>query len=112
MVSLKPMNIKYPTRSEFANSIREAVKLGRSRLEQGRSVEIKLEPGGYHGKWSVIIHSDDSNEFEVAGTMKDPTRLPQRTRVAAWALFQEKIYGRFVVELDRESGIVSIKRDD
>lgn len=106
------MNIRYPTRSEFIDALREGVKLGRSRLEEGRSVEVKLKPGGYHGKWSVIIHPDDSKEFKVVGTMKDPTRFPQRTRVAAWALFEEKTYGRFLIELDRESGILSIKRDD
>lgn len=106
------MNIRYPTRSEFIDSLREGVKLGRSRLEEGRSVEVRLKLGGYKGKWSVIIHRDDSKEFKVVGTMKDPSRFPRRTRVAAWALFQEKIYGRFVIDLDRESGIVSIKRDD
>ena len=106
------MNIKYPTRSEFIDSVREGVKLGRSRLEQGRSIEVKLKPGGYKGKWFVIIHPDDPKEFKVVGTMKDPTRFPQRTRVAAWRLFEERIYGRFVIELDRESGIVMIKRDN
>ena len=105
------MNLRYPTRSEFIDALREGIKLGRSRHEEGRSVEIKLKPGGYHGKWSVIILPDDSKEFKVVGTMKDPTRFPQRTRVAAWALLEEKIYGRFAIELDREGGTVSIKRD-
>ena len=105
------MNIKYPTRSEFIDSLREGVKLGRSRLKEGRSIEVKLKPGGYQGKWPVIIHPDDSKEFTVVGTMKDPTRFPQRIRVAAWALYEERLYGRFVIELDRESGIVTIKRD-
>ena len=106
------MNIKYPTRSEFIDSLREGVKLGRSRLEEGRSIEVKLKPLGYQGRWSVIIHPDDSKEFKVVETMKDPTRFPQRIRVAAWALFQENVFGRFVIELDRESGIVTIKRDE
>jgi hypothetical protein len=111
-VQIFSMNIRYPNRSKFIDALREGVKLGRSRLEEGHSVEIKLKAGGYHGKWSVIIHPDDTKEFKVVGTMKDPTRFPQRTRVAAWALLQEKIYGRFVIERDREAGIVSIKRDD
>ncbi len=48
------MNIKYPRRSEFIDSLREGVKLGKFRLENGRSVEVKLKPGGYRGKWSVM----------------------------------------------------------
>ena len=106
------MKIPYPTRSEFIDTLREGVKLGRSRLEEGHSIEVALKPGGYQGKWSVIIHPDDSKEFTVVGTMKDPTRFPQRIRVAAWALFEERIYGRFVIELDHESGIVTIEREN
>jgi len=106
------MNIKYPTRSQFIDALREGVKLGRSCLEEGRSIEVRLKPLGYQGRWSVIIHPDDSKEFKVVGTMKDQTRFPQRIRVAAWALFQENVVGRFVIELDRESGIVTIKRDE
>jgi hypothetical protein len=106
------MNIKYPTRSQFIDALREGVKLGRSRLEEGRSIEVKLKPRGYQGKSPVIIDQDDSKEFKVLKTMKDPTRFPRRIRVAAWALFQEKVFGRFIIEHDRESGIVTIKRDD
>jgi hypothetical protein len=43
--------------------------------------------------------------------MKDPSRFAQRIRVAAWALFEEKVFGRFVIEHDRKSGIVSIRRE-
>ncbi len=106
------MKIPYPTRSEFIDQLREGVNLGRSRLEERRSIEVALKPGGYQGKWSVIIHPDDSKEFTVLGTMKDPTRFPQRIRVAAWALFEERTYGRFVIELDRESGSVTIEREN
>jgi len=106
------MSIKYPLRSEFIDALRERVKFGRARLEQGHLIEVKLKPGGYQGKWSVIISPDDPKEFKVIGTMKDPTRFARRIRVAAWALFEEKIFGRFVMEHDRESGIVTIKRDE
>lgn len=50
--------------------------------------------------------------FKVVGTMLDPTRFPQRIRVAACALLQEKAIGRFIIEHDRKTGIVTIKRDD
>ena len=102
-------SIKYPIRSRFVEALRQGIKLGRSRLEQGRLIEIKLEPGGYQGKCSLIIRPDDEDEFEVVGTLKDPSRFAQRIRVAAWALLQEGAYGRFAVEHDRESGIVMIK---
>jgi hypothetical protein len=106
------MNIRYPSLSQFIETLREGVKLGRSRLEQGHPIEVKLKPGGYQGKWSVVINPDNPKEFKVIGTMKDPTRFAQRIRVAAWALFVEKVFGRFVIEHDRESGIVTIKQDE
>src|SRR5262249_17722229 len=97
--------------SEFIDALREGVKLGRARLEQGHIVEVKLKPGGYQGKWSVIISSDDPKEFKVIGTMEDPTRFPRRIRVAARALFEEKLSGRFVIGHDRKSGIFTIRRE-
>jgi hypothetical protein len=105
------MNIKYPSSSEFFEILRKGVNLGKSRLEQSHAVEVKLKPGGYQGNWSVIISPDNPKEFKVVGTMKDPTRFAQRIRVAAWALFEEKLFGRFVIVHDRKSGIVTIRRD-
>jgi hypothetical protein len=93
-------------------ALRQGITLGKSRLEHGRLIEIKLEPGGYAGKWTVIIQSDEEKEFKAVGNMKDPSRFPQRIRVTAWALRQEAVFGRFVIECDRESGIVSIKPDE
>ena len=106
------MKFKYPMRSEFIDKLREGIKLGSGNLQQCRPIEIKLKPGGYKGKWSLIVRPDDQEEFEVVGRIKHPTRFPRRIRVAAWALLQEKIFGRFVVEHDRDSGIVTIKRDE
>jgi hypothetical protein len=45
------MNFRYPSHSEFIETLREGVRLGRSRLEQGHPIEVKLKPGGYQGKW-------------------------------------------------------------
>jgi len=106
------MKFKYPMRSEFIDKLREGIKLGSGNLQQGRPIEIKLKPGGYKGKCSLIVRPDEQEEFEVVETIKDPTRFSQRIRVAAWALLEEKVFGRFVVEHDRESGIVTIKRDE
>jgi hypothetical protein len=60
----------------------------------------------------VLIDPHNPKEFKVIGTMKDPTRFAQRIRVAAWALFEEKTFGRFVIEHDGELGIVTINRDE
>jgi len=106
------MKFKYPMRSEFIDTLREGIKRGSGKLQQGRPIEIKLKPGGYSGKRTLIVHPDDQAEFEVVGTIKHPTWFPRRIRVAAWALLQEKIFGRFVVEHDRDSGIVTIQRDE
>jgi len=98
--------------SEFIDTLRAGIKLGSGDLQQGRPIEIKLKPGGYKGKCFLIVRPDDQEEFEVVGTIKHPTRFPRRIRVAAWALLQEKVFGRFVIEHDRDSGIVTIQRDE
>jgi hypothetical protein len=106
------VTIRFPTRSQFFDPLRLGIKLARSRMDQGRPIEVQLEPGGYRGKWVVIITPENHEEFEAIGSMRDPTRFPQRIKVAAWALHQEKAFGRFVIEHDRDSGTVTITRDD
>jgi hypothetical protein len=106
------MKFKYRMRSEFIDKLREGIKLGSGNPQQGRPIEIKLKPGGYKGKCSLIVRSNDQGEFEVVETIKHPTRFPQRIRVAAWALREERVFGRFVVEHDPDAGIVTIKRDE
>ena len=91
---------------------REGIDAGKPRLEEESPIQIGLKPGGYAGKGTVIISPDDPDEFEVAGVIKDSDRFSRRIRVAAWALFQENVFGRFVIEHDRITGIVTIKRDD
>jgi len=102
---------KYPRESRFIEGLREGINAGKLRLEEGHLIEVELEPGGYDGKGAVIISAADPDEFIVAGAIKDPDRFARRIRVAAWALFEEKIYGRFIIEHDRKTGIVTIKRD-
>lgn len=106
------MTIRFPASSKFLDPLRSGIKNGRTRLEHGNPVEIQLKPGGYRGKWVVIIRSDNHEDFETVGSMSDPSRFPQRIKVAAWALHQEGLFGRFIIENDRESGIVTIKRDE
>jgi hypothetical protein len=102
--------IRFPAKSEFLEALRTGIKLGWSRLERGHPIEIQLKPGGYQGKWVVTIRADDHEQFETVGSMRDPTRFPQRINVAAWALHQEGAFGQFVIEHDRESGTVTIRR--
>ena len=65
-----------------------------------RPIEVRLKPGGYRGRWPVIIRQNDNDEFEAVGSMNDPTRFPQRIRVAARALHLEGAYGRFGISHD------------
>ncbi len=104
--------LKYPSRSEFIEALREGVIAGKPRLEKGGPIQIRLKLGGYEGKATVIISSDNPGEFEVGGATKDPDQLSRRIRVAAWALFQEKVFGRFIIEYDRKSGLLTIKRTE
>jgi hypothetical protein len=80
------MTIRFPMRSEFLDALRTGIKHGRAELECDHPVEIRLKPGGYQGKWVVIIRPDNQEEFEAVGSMSDPSRFPQRIKVAAWAL--------------------------
>jgi hypothetical protein len=105
------MKVRFPSRSEFLEALRLGIKEQRPRLDLGHLIEIHLDPGGYKGRWFVIVREEEEEEFEVVGSMRDPTRFPQRIKVAALALLQEGAYGRFDIMHDRESGIVSIKRD-
>jgi hypothetical protein len=105
------MNIRFPKRSGFLDALREGIKLGRAALDAGRPVETRLKPGGYNGRWPVMIRREEDEEFEVVGSLKDPTRFPQRIRVAARALFLEEAFGRFVITHDRDPGVVTIQRD-
>jgi len=65
--------------------------------------------GGYQGKATVTISPDDPDQFEVVGAIKDADQLSRRIRVAAWALLQERVFGRYIIEYDRKSGIVTIE---
>lgn len=105
------MNIPFPRRSEFLDTLREGIKLGRPALDAGRPIEIRLKAGGYVGRWPVIVRQEVDEEFEVVGSMKDPTRFPQRIRVAARALYLESAFGRFTISHDRDPGVVTIQRD-
>jgi hypothetical protein len=105
------MNIRFPTRSEFLEPLRLGIKHQRAALDAGRPIEVRLKPGGYHGRRVVILRPEDREEFEVIGSMRDPTRFPQRIRTAAWALHLEEAHGRFEISHDRESGVFTIKRD-
>ena len=103
--------LKYPGRSGFIEALRKGVNAAKPRLVKGHPVEIQMKLGGWQGKVAVIINADDPNEFEVAGAIKDPDQISRRIRVAAWALFQEKVFGRFIIEYDRKSGVLTIHRD-
>ena len=78
----------YPRESQFIGALRQGVNADKSRLQEGYPIEIRLNPGGYARKGTVIISADHPKEFGVAGAIKIPDRFSHRIRVAAWALFR------------------------
>ncbi|QDV36949.1 DUF6884 domain-containing protein [Tautonia plasticadhaerens] len=105
------MTVRFPMRTRFLEPLRLGIKLHRHRLDEGRPIEVVLGPGGYQGRWVVVVREEDGERFEAVGSMNDPSRFPQRIRAAALALHREGAYGRFLVEHDREGGVVTIRRD-
>jgi hypothetical protein len=103
---------KYPSESQFIGALREGVHAGKSRLQEGYPIQIRLKPGGYAGKGTVIISADDPKKFGVAGAIKHPDRFSRRIRVAAWALFEEEVFGHFLIKHYPDSGTVTIERED
>jgi hypothetical protein len=104
------MYLRFPSTSMFVDPLREGIKAAKLRLESGEPIEVGLRPGGYLGKWTVVIRADDREGFEVDGSMGDPSQFPRRIKVAAWALHLEGIFGRFVIQHDRGSGTVIMQR--
>lgn len=105
------MIVRFPMRTRFHEPLSLGIKLNRPRLDEGRPIEVVLRPGGYPGRWAVIVREDDPERFEAIGSMGDTSRFPQRIRAAALALHREGAFGRFLVEHDREGGVVTIRRD-
>jgi hypothetical protein len=105
-----PTTIPFPARSQFLDDLRTGIKSGRQELLSGGLIEIRLRPGGYQGNWVVILRPDDQERFDVKGRVPDESRFPQRIRVAAWALHQEGLFGRFAVSHAR-TGVLTIQRD-
>src|SRR5208337_366182 len=44
--------LTYPFESEFIEALREGVRIGKTSLDDGRRIEIKLKEGGYEGGYS------------------------------------------------------------
>jgi len=104
------MYFNFPGRSEFLDPMLIGIEAGKDELRHGRSISIRLKQGGYQGTWAVILLPEDKKGFEVDGAMADPSRFPQRIRVAAWALHQKAVYGRFVIAHDH-SGLLTIREE-
>ncbi len=94
------MHFNFPGRSEFLDPMLIGIEAGKDELRHGRSISIRLKQGGYQGTWAVILLPEDKKGFEVDGAMADTSRFPQRIRVAARALHQKGVYGRFVIAHD------------
>ncbi len=102
------MRISYPERhSEFLSPIENAIQRDKDALFAGTPITVTLPPGGYSGNIQVTIEKTNPHSFWADREYEDPTRFPQRIKVAAWVLFRQSCFGEF--EISHESGILTIR---
>jgi hypothetical protein len=104
--------LAYPKEIDSIDIVRQAIRTERPRLEAGLPIPIQLRPRGYRGVATVIIDPGDPGGFHVTGVIAAPYFFPKRIRLAAWGLFQEQVFGRFLIDHDRRAGILIIRRVD
>jgi hypothetical protein len=107
------MEILYPSQSKFHKTMEAQVRTHRGVILEGHpAVTIDVRgvavERGYEGDVYVEIDPRNQYSFTTEWEGSDPTRFPQRIRVAAWALHRNEIYGNF--RISHSSGILRIKR--
>lgn len=89
------INLNYSKKSKFLLPIKE-------KLEDKFLKEISINLSkitsqkGYEGEYLIKINVNKSH-FSVNFLNSDPTRFPQRIRVAATVLSGLKLYGRYII---------------
>ena len=91
------MDIPYSTRSQFLDACEAAIRGHRADLENGATVSVNLDEGGYEGRVIVTIRQDDRASFGADWTSSDPSRFPVRIKAAATALVNCGCEGAFEV---------------
>lgn len=100
------MRINYPNNSKFLQPCEEMIQMNHDALAAGLPVTVSLSSGGYPGKISVNIDENIKHSFYTNWNNPDPTRFPQRIKVAAWALYQNGFFGEYIIS--HESGNLTI----
>jgi hypothetical protein len=107
------MKIKYPRKSKFLSSIETQIRRKQKGILKGNSIMIDVRDAalerGYKGEVTIELGPEEQDEFVTDWEHSDPTRFPQRVRVAAWVLHRNEIYGSF--RISHNSGILMIKRN-
>ncbi|MDG5801050.1 hypothetical protein QA597_11830 [Marinilabiliaceae bacterium ANBcel2] len=103
------MRINYPNNSKFLQPCEEMIQMNHDALAAGLPVTVSLSSGGYPGTISVNIDENIKHSFYTSWNNPDPTRFPQRIKVAAWALFQNGFFGEYIIS--HESGNLTICKE-
>lgn len=102
------MDVSFVTRSKFLLPCKAAVRSMRARLENGESVSVDLQPGGYGGRANITIRPNDPISFGTDYERSDVTWFPVRIRAAATALRDCGCTGRF--NISHNDGRIAIRR--
>jgi hypothetical protein len=102
------MKINYAMRSRFMDKCHEAIEANRSELDNGGTVTVIFEKGGYDNHTIISIDKHTSNQFQTDLELNDSTRFPARIKAAATALRDCECYGRF--EIAHKNGVLSIRQ--
>ena len=102
------MNIKFTTRSDFFEPIREALEAHGRCPDQETPILVALSEEGYDGEILVEVLPEPDDAFLSNWEGSDPTRFPARIRAAATVLREAKCYGRFLIA--HRQGLLSLTR--
>ena len=102
------MEITFVDRSRFLAPCEQAIRRDRTLLDEGGTIRIAFEDGGYTGRITVTIRVGDSASFGTDWASTDVTRFPARIRAAATALLNCGCDGEFAIA--HSEGVLEISR--
>lgn len=91
------MEIAFVSRSKFLEACEDAIRNARRELDEGGTVAINLDEGGYPGSILVTIRREERDFFQTDWEGNDKTRFPARIQAAVTALFNCGCSGQFRV---------------
>ena len=102
------MEITFIVRSRFLAPCEAAIGRDRALLDEGGTIRIPFEDGGYNGRITVTIRAGDLTSFGTDWSSSDETRFPARIRAGATALLNCGCCGEFVIS--HAEGVLEIRR--